>query len=364
MIEFLNLKKLNAPYESQFRQKFEQFLATGYYINGEENQVFENKFAQYCDTKYAIGTGNGLDAIRLILEAYKISGKLHTGDEIIVPANTYIATILAITQAGLEPVLVEPKLDTYNLDPNKISKKITAKTKAIIGVHLYGLISDWDNLTDISQKHQLILIEDAAQGHGAVWHNKKAGNLGDAAAFSFYPTKNLGSLGDAGAVTTNDEELAIIIKKLRNYGQDQKYISRYKGINSRLDNIQAAFLNVKLPYLDAANEKRRQIALKYIIHIQHQAISLPVFDEKAHVYHQFTIRTKNREDFQKYLAQNGIGTLVHYPVPPHKQQAYSEWQDFHFPVTEQIHREILSLPIRENLTNEEVYFIIDKINKY
>ena len=364
MIEFLNLKKLNTPYESEFRQKFEQFLTAGYYINGVENQRFEKNFAEYCGTGYAVGTGNGLDAIRLILEAYKISGKLQNGDEIIVPANTYIATILAITQAGMKPVLVEPKLDTYNLNPEKVIEKLTPKTKAIIGVHLYGLISDWDEISNITRKHRLLLIEDAAQAHGAVWLDKKAGNLGDAAAFSFYPTKNLGALGDAGAVTTNDEELATIIKKLKNYGQDQKYISRYKGFNSRLDEIQAAFLNVKLPHLDSSNAKRRQIAKIYINNVENQHITFPVFDDKAHVFHQFTIRTKNRDDLKKYLADNGIGTLIHYPIPPHKQQAYSEWQDYHLPVTEQIHREILSLPIRENLTNEEIYFIIDKINKY
>ena len=364
MIEFLNLQKLNAPYESEFLQKFEQFLSAGYYINGVETQRFEKNFAEYCGTGYAVGTGNGLDAIRLILEAYKISGKLQNGDEIIVPSNTYIATILAITQAGLKPVLVEPKLETYNLNPEKVKETISPKTKAIMGVHLYGLISDWDNLSEIAQAHQLLLIEDAAQAHGAVWHDKKVGNLGDAAAFSFYPTKNLGALGDAGAVTTNDEEIATIISKLKNYGQDQKYINRYKGFNSRLDEIQAAFLNVKLPHLDTANAKRRRIAKIYINNIENQHITLPVFDDKAHIFHQFTIRTKNRDDLKKYLAENGIGTLIHYPIPPHKQQAYSEWQDYHLPVTEQIHREILSLPVRENLTDEEVYFIIDKINKY
>ncbi len=364
MIEFLNLNKLNAPFENQFRQKFEQFLSAGNYIESSENQNFENNFAQYCGTEYAIGTGNGLDAIRLILEAYKIKGELQPGDEIIVPANTFIATILAISQAGLTPVLTEPRLTTYNLDPDKVIENITPKTKAIIGVHLYGLISDWDNLQEIARSYGLLLIEDAAQAHGAMWDNKKAGNLGNAAAFSFYPIKNLGALGDGGAVTTSDMALANIIKKLKNYGQEKKYICKYKGFNSRLDELQAAFLNVKLPYLDKSNDKRRQIAATYIEHIKHPEIILPLYGKKTHVYHQFTVRTANREHFQQYLKRNGIGTMIHYPVPPHKQQAYFEWQKLDLPITEQIHREILSLPVRENLTDEEIEYIIDKINKY
>ncbi len=364
MIEFLNLNKLNAPYESGFRQKFEEFLSDGKYIEGVENRRFEKNFAKYCGTKFAIGTGNGLDAIRLILEAYKVTGKLQTGDEIIVPANTFIATILAISQAGFTPVLTEPKLETYNLDPEKIAKKISAKTKAIIGVHLYGLISDWEYLQNIAHSHGLLLIEDAAQAHGAVWNDKKAGDLGDAAAFSFYPAKNLGALGDGGAVTTNDPELAGIITQLKNYGQEKKYISRYKGFNSRLDELQAAFLNVKLPHLDKANEKRRQNALLYLKNIKQSNIVLPVFDEKSHVYHQFAIRTRRRDELKTYLANHGIETMIHYPVPPHKQQAYSEWQNLHLPITEQIHREILSLPVRENLTGDEINYIIEKINKF
>ena len=364
MIEFLNLKALNAPYEKAFHQKFEQFLSSGYYVLGKEVQQFETDFAGYCGTDYAIGAGNGLDAIRLILEAYKILGRLQDGDEIIVPANTYIASILAISQAGLKPVLVEPNINTYNLDTERVLEKISSKTKAILAVHLYGLVSDWDTLSKVAQSHGLLLLEDAAQAHGAVWNNRKTGNLGDAAAFSFYPTKNLGTLGDAGAVTTNDDELAELIKKLRHYGQQQKYVSRYKGINSRLDEIQAAFLNVKLPALDTSNNKRRQIASTYIKHIKHSEIILPVFDTQAHVYHQFTIRTKQRDDLKKYLDKHGIQTLVHYPVPPHKQHAYSEWQHESYPVTEQIHREILSLPIRENLTDNEIFYIIDKINRY
>jgi len=365
MIRFLDLQELNRPYEANFKKKFNDFMQSGYYIQGNETRQFERDFAQYCGTKHAVGTGNGLDAIRLIFEAYKIQGKLKSGDEVLVPANTYIASILAITQAGLTPVLVAPKLTTYNLDPAQIIPKITSKTKAILGVHLYGLISDWKKIQEITKNRQLLLIEDAAQAHGAVWHGKKAGNLSDAAAFSFYPTKNLGALGDAGAVTTNDKELADVLQKLINYGQEHKYVSRYKGFNSRLDEIQAAFLNVKLQNLDDINRKRRHIARLYSENIRNKKIVLPLFfDNGQHVYHQFVVRIKDREKFRNYLLKHGIETLVHYPVPPHKQEAYREWQDLELTVTEQIHNEVVSLPIRENLNQEEVTYIIEKINRY
>ncbi len=364
MIHFLDLKMLNQKYETEFHQKFKSFLQTGYYIQGKETKAFENNFARYCQTKYAIGTGNGLDAIRLIFEAYKILGLLQPGDEVLAPANTYIASILAISQAGLKPVLVEPKLETYNLDPQNVLNKISPKTKAILGVHLYGRISDWDAIQKIAKAHNLLLIEDAAQSHGAIWKGKKAGNLGHAAAFSFYPTKNLGALGDAGAITTQDSDLAEVLYKLKNYGQSQKYVSQYKGFNSRLDELQAAFLNIKLEYLDQINQKRQKIAQTYLEHLNHNKIILPPFAPKAHVYHQFVVRTPNREAFREYLLEEGIETLIHYPVPPHQQAAYSEWQSLHLPLTEQIHQEILSLPIRENLTDQEINYIIDKINRY
>ncbi len=365
MIPFLNLKNLNQAYEAAFKQKFEQFLASGYYIQGQESQAFEKAFARYCGTTQAIGVGNGLDAIRLIFEAYKILGQLKSGDEVLVPANTYIASILGINQAGLKPVLIEPDISTYNIDIENIKKQITAKTKAILAVHLYGLISDWNSLSNLAQQHGLLLIEDAAQAHGAQWQNKKAGNLGQAAAFSFYPTKNLGALGDGGAVTTNNDELAAIIRQLKNYGQSEKYVSHYKGINSRLDELQAAFLNVKLPYLDEINRKRQQNALRYIKNVENQHIILPVYPKNnSHIYHQFVIRTTRRDELKAYLAKQGIETIIHYPVPPHKQAAYSEWQHLKLPVTEKIHQEILSLPIRGNLTANELDYIIEKINRF
>jgi len=365
MIRFLDLKELNKKYENAFTDKFNTFLNSGFYIQGQETQQFEQNFAQYCGTQYAIGVGNGLDALTLILEAYKIKGKLQAEDEILVPANTYIATILAISRAGLTPVLVEPKLTTYNLNPNEIISKITPQTKAILGVHLYGQISDWEAIQKIAKAHNLLLIEDAAQAHGAVFKGKKAGNISDAAAFSFYPTKNLGALGDAGAVTTNDDELAELIQILKNYGQTKKYVSQYKGINSRLDEIQAAFLNVKLPFLDQLNQARQQTAKIYLKHIGNPLVELPSFQSiENHIFHQFVIKVKEREKFQKYLYENGIETLIHYPVPPHKQEAYKEWKHLSLPATEQIHREVISIPIRENLTREEIFYIIEKINRY
>ncbi len=365
MIKFLDLQHINKRYEKAFRKKFEKFLQSGYYIGGNEVQLFEKDFARYCGTRFAVGTGNGLDAISLILEAYKILGKLKTGDEIIVPSNTYIATILAVSKAGLIPVLAEPDIATYNLNPKEIEQKITSKTKAIIGVHLYGYISDWTEIQTIAHKHNLLLIEDAAQAHGAVFQNKKAGNISDAAAFSFYPTKNLGALGDAGAVTTNDEQLANLIQKLKNYGQEKKYISKYKGINSRLDEIQAAFLNIKLAYLDEINRKRRKNARFYMNNIKNNKIILPTAKTEAqHVFHQFVVRTAERDNFRKYLLQNAVETLVHYPVAPHRQEAYKEWQEQSYPVSEKIHREIVSLPIHENLTETEIFSIIEKINRF
>jgi dTDP-4-amino-4,6-dideoxygalactose transaminase len=365
MIKFLDLQQINKKYETAFREKFEKFLAAGYYIQGNEVKQFEQNFASYCGTKFAIGTGNGLDALTLILEAYKIIGKLKSGDEIIVPSNTYIATILAVSKAGLIPVLTEPDIQTYNLSPSEIKRKITSKTKAILGVHLYGYISDWDNIKSLAKQYDLLLIEDAAQAHGAVFKNKKAGNISDAAAFSFYPTKNLGALGDGGAVTTNDKNLAEIIQKLKNYGQEKKYISRYKGVNSRLDEIQAAFLNVKLQYLDEINRKRQKNARLYMENIRQEKIVLPsVKQEGQHVFHQFVIRVAQRDIFRNYLLQEGIETLVHYPLPPHHQQAYSEWKNLSFPVSEQIHKEIVSLPIHENLKKTEIFSIIEKINRF
>jgi len=365
MIKFLELNSLNHPYKEEFLQKIPDFLQTGYFIQGKETQNFEKNYAQYCGTQHAIGVGNGLDAIRLILEAYKIMHKLQPGDEILVPANTYVATILAVSHAGLKPVLVEPELSTYNLSGSGLKKHITSKTKAILGVHLYGQITDWTSIEKLAKKYRLLLIEDAAQAHGAIYRKKKAGNISHAAAFSFYPTKNLGALGDAGAVTTNDDELAGIIRKLKNYGQEQKYVSRYKGFNSRLDEIQAVFLNIKLKSLDKINQKRRQIAQKYLQYIDNDKIILPeVQSIEQHVFHQFVIRSTNRDALQEHLLKNGVESLIHYPVPPHRQQAYSEWKDKIFSLTEKISNEVLSIPVRENLSDTEVNQIIEIINKF
>lgn len=366
MIKFLDLHKLNARFEAEFQERFKNFLDSGYYVLGNNVTSFEKSFATYCGTKYCVGVSNGLDALILILEAYKILGKLQEGDAIIVPANTYIASILGITKAGLKPVLVEPDLETFNIDPTKIEASITPKTKGILVVHLYGQLVDMISIQGIAKKHNLLVMEDAAQAHGAVNSNgKKAGNLSDAAGFSFYPTKNLGALGEAGAVTTNNAELAEIITKLRNYGSSSKYVNQYKGVNNRLDEIQAGFLNVKLPHLDADNKNRRKVAMRYLTEIKNPLLILPNYQKDAsHVFHQFVIRTKDRAALQAFLQENGIGTLIHYEIPPHKQEAYKEWNHLHFPITEKIHNECLSLPISPVMETEAISTIISVLNSY
>ena len=366
MIPFLDLQKLNTRFETEFQEKFTQFLASGYYVLGEQVKRFEESFAAYCGTKFCVGVSNGLDALILILEAYKILGKLKEGDEIIVPANTYIASILGISKAGLKPVLVEPSLSTYNIDASQIEAAITPKTKGILVVHLYGQLVEMKPVQQIAKKHNLLVMEDAAQAHGAQTSNgAKAGNLSDAAGFSFYPTKNLGALGEAGAVTTNNAELTEIVQKLRNYGSSSKYVNQYKGVNNRLDEIQAAFLNVKLPHLDADNEKRREIAQRYLKEINNPLLELPKYaNDASHVFHQFVIRTKNREKLRAYLTENGIGTMIHYEIPPHQQEAYKEWNHLQFPITEKIHAECVSLPIHPLLTVEEVTTIMTVLNSY
>ncbi|RKR08685.1 dTDP-4-amino-4,6-dideoxygalactose transaminase [Flavobacterium sp. 90] len=366
MIPFLDLKKINAPYETAFQEKLKLVLDNGWYILGKEVETFEKAFAEYCQTQYCIGVGNGLDALTLIFKGYIALGKIQKGDEVIVPANTYIASILAILQADLVPVLVEPKLETYNINPDLIQGKITSKTKAILAVHLYGQLAEMDKINEIARDNNLIVVEDAAQSHGAISNLKsKIYNLKSASAYSFYPAKNLGCLGDGGAITTNDSELAKVLFSLRNYGSDKKYYSDYIGVNSRLDEIQASFLNLKLPNLDVENENRRTIAKRYLSEIKNDKIILPVWDfSNNHVFHLFVIRTKNRDDFQDYLNQNNIQSIIHYPVPPHQQKAFSQWNTLSFPITEQIHNEVLSLPISPVLTEEEVSFVIEIINKY
>jgi len=365
MIQFLELKKINDPYENAFQEKLKSVLAGGWYILGKEVEAFENNFANYCGTKYCIGVGNGFDAMVLIFKSYIQLGKLKIGDEVIVPANTYIASILAILEANLVPVLVEPKIVTFNINPDLISEKITSKTKAILAVHLYGQLAEMNQINEIAIQNNLIVVEDAAQSHGAFLDYRKSGNLSNASAFSFYPGKNLGSLGDGGAVTTNDSELAKTIKSLRNYGSKEKYKNEYIGINSRLDELQAAFLSVKLPNLDAENSIRKTIAKRYLNEIKNDKITLPFWDlSDNHVFHLFVIRTENRANLQQYLLDNGIQTMIHYPLPPHKQKAFSEWNHLSFPITEKIHNEVLSLPMSPVLTLDEVDFIIATLNQY
>jgi dTDP-4-amino-4,6-dideoxygalactose transaminase len=365
VIPFLDLKKLNAQYRDELIEACTRVIDSGWYILGKEVEEFEKEFANYCGTKYAIGVGNGLDALTLILRAYKELGILSDGDEVIVPANTYIATILAITNNNLIPVLVEPDIDTYLIDPDKIEENITSKTKAIMVVHLYGQTCEMDKINEIAKKYNLKVIEDSAQSHGAYYKDKRSGNLADASGFSFYPGKNLGALGDAGAITTNDDQLAEVLKALRNYGSRKKYENIYKGVNSRLDEIQAAILRVKLKYLDEEIERRRKIARFYLENIKNNNIILPkVREDSNHVWHLFVIRTEKRDKLQKYLLDKGIHTLIHYPIPPHKQIAYKEWNDRSYPITEKISREVLSLPISGVLTLEEAEKVIEAINEF
>ncbi len=366
MISFLDLKKINNQYQKAFHEKMDAVLDNGWYILGEEVKTFEASFATYCGAKYCIGVANGLDALTLIFKGYIQLGKLQRGDEVIVPANTYIASILAIFQADLVPVLVEPKLETYNINPDLIQSKITLKTKAILVVHLYGQLAEMNAINEIANRNNLLIVEDAAQSHGTISNLKsKINNLKSSVAYSFYPGKNLGALGDGGAITTNDSELAKVLFSLRNYGSEVKYYNDFVGVNSRLDELQAAFLNVKLPNLDTENEQRRSIAKRYLAEIKNVKIILPFWDfSNNHVFHLFVIRTQNRNDLKAYLLENGIQTMIHYPVPPHKQKAFLQWNDLSFPITEKIHNEILSLPISPVLTNDEVSFIITILNKY
>lgn len=361
MIKFLDLEKVNNRFRREIDERIKGILDKGWYLQGEENDRFAKNFVDFCGAKYAVGVANGLDALRLIIKA---SG-FGPGDEIIVPANTYIATILAISDNGCTPVLVEPDIRTYNINPDLIEAAITPKTKAIMLVHLYGQAVQMQKIRDLAKKYNLKVFEDAAQAHGAEYQGQRVGNLGDAAAFSFYPGKNLGCMGDGGAVVTNDEGLYNKVKALANYGSDRKYHHIYKGLNSRLDEIQAAVLDVKLPYLLQDNQRRREIAKYYRENIKNPLIVLPqTYDEKAHVWHVFAVRTAERDRFQKYLGDNGVQTIIHYPTPPHKQPAYAEWNHLSFPVTEQIHREIISLPISPVMTDEEVKQLVEIVNGY
>ncbi|MCQ9640309.1 DegT/DnrJ/EryC1/StrS family aminotransferase [Chryseobacterium sp. WG14] len=366
MIKFLDLQKINLEYQQEIEAKLIDVFRSGWYLMGKELASFEQNLAQYTGAKYAIGVANGLDALRLILRAYIELGIMSTGDEIIVPSNTYIASILAISDNGLVPVLVEPDINTYNINISKIEEKITSKTKGILIVHLYGRVVFSEELQNLTQKYDVKIIEDNAQAIGAEWNGIKTGNLGDAAGFSFYPGKNLGALGDAGAITTNDEELTKTIRALANYGSNTKYVNIYQGLNSRLDEIQAAVLDIKLKYIDEENETRRKIARRYVDEISNSNIILPENpeNESEHVWHIFLIRTEKRDELQKYLAENNVQTLIHYPIPPHKQKAYKEWNTQSFTISEKIHKEVLSLPISPVMENEAVTKIIELLNKF
>ena len=385
MIKFLDIQKITESFEPELSRAILRVVKRGWFLLGEEVMAFEKEYAEYIGTRHCIGVANGLDALRLIFKAYIEMGIMKEGDEVIVPANTYIATILAITDNRLKPVLVEPDINTYNINISLIEQHITSRTRAIMVVHLYGQTCWSEQLEEISKKYNLKIIEDNAQAAGAAWGKgqgtrgkelpiKRTGSLGDAAGHSFYPGKNLGALGDGGAVTTDDNELATIVRVMANYGSSKKYVNDYKGLNSRLDEIQAAVLRVKLPRLDEDNKRRNTVAQYYCTNIANPQINLPCSKDYfnlspfsfnlLHVWHLFVIRHPERDRLQQYLTDNGIQTLIHYPIPPHKQKAYKEWNDLSFPVTEKIHREVLSLPVSQVMTDDEVRVITEKLNRF
>jgi dTDP-4-amino-4,6-dideoxygalactose transaminase len=361
MIKFLDLHEINERYRDEIDSGIRRVLDSGWYLLGEENEKFCKNFSTYCGAKYTLGVANGLDALNLIIRAYDFSD----GDEIIVPANTYIASILAISQNGCVPVLVEPDINTYNIDPNLIEARITPKTKAIMVVHLYGQAVEMENIWYLAKKYNLKIIEDSAQAHGAYYKQRRVGNLGDASGFSFYPGKNLGCLGDGGAITTNDEYLYMRLKALANYGSHIKYENLYKGINSRLDELQAAVLDIKLAGLDRDNQLRRNVAEYYLKNINNQKITLPEYkDASSHVWHVFVVRVEDRVRFSQYMAEHGIQTNIHYPTPPHKQAAYKEFSQLSLPITEKIHQEVISLPISPIISKADLVTIVSAVNAY
>ena len=370
MIPFLDLKTINARYRDELVKAVSDVIDSGWYIQGAQVQAFEREFADYCGTKHCIGVADGLDALILTLRAWKELGRLKDGDEVIVPANTYIASVLAITENRLTPVLVEPNSQTYNLNPQLIEQAITPKTKVILPVHLYGQLADMPAIMNIAKQYNLLVLEDAAQAHGASMNRQKAGNWGDASGFSFYPGKNLGALGDGGAVTTNDDELAHTLRALGNYGSHKKYQHLYRGVNSRLDEMQAAMLRVKLTYLDAELDRRRKIALTYSRNIMNENIIFPidpirsVSGLKNHAFHLYVVRTQQRDKLQKCLDENGIQTLIHYPISIHKQNAYLNLADKSYPITETLQEEILSIPISPVMTDSCVEKVIDVMSGF
>lgn len=365
MIKFLDIQKITQQYASEIHEAVSRVIDAGWYLLGEEVKKFEKSYSEYIGTDYCVGVANGLDALRIILRAYIELGVMQPGDEIIVPANTYIASILAVSDNGLIPVLVEPDIDTYQIDDQKIEQAITSKTKGIMIVHLYGCCAYTSKIGDLCKQYGLKLIEDNAQAHGCAFNGKKTGSLGDAAGHSFYPGKNLGALGDAGAVTTNDKVLYEVIKTLANYGSSVKYQFDFQGYNSRLDELQAAVLDVKLTHIDKETERRREVASYYLEHISHHNIILPIVNDwNRHVFHLFVIRSTERDKLQHYLYEKGIQTLIHYPIPPHKQKAYKEWNHLSYPITEKIHAEVLSLPISAVISDKEVEIIVDAVNTF
>jgi dTDP-4-amino-4,6-dideoxygalactose transaminase len=366
MVEFLNLKEVNAPYEQQIREAMDRVLDSGWYLLGNELNEFENAFASFCGSTHCVGVSNGLDALSLTLAAWKELGKLNDGDEVLVPANTYIASVLAISDNDLKPILVEPDDVTFNMSSRTLSTYITKRTRAILPVHLYGRICPMPEITQFAQTHGLLVLEDSAQAHGASIGGKKTGAWGDAAAFSFYPGKNLGALGDAGAVTTNNSELADCLRALRNYGSEKKYHNCYIGRNNRMDEIQAAILSVKLVDLDSANAQRRSIAMFYNKAITNPLIRKPAAPsaEGSHVWHLYTVRTAQRDQLQQHLLENGVQSAVHYPIPPHMQQAYAGRLSGSYPITEAIHEEILSLPLGRHLTEADADVVARVCNSF
>lgn len=364
MIPFLNLKDLNASLRDELLEACARVIDSGWYIMGQELRAFEQEFADYCGSRHCIGVANGLDALTLTLRAWRELGRLQEGDEIMVPANTYIATLLAITENGLKPVLVEPDEHSFNLSPEAVRKALGPRTRALLPVHLYGRLADMPALGRIAAEHGLLVLEDAAQGHGASLESRKAGNWGDAAGFSFYPGKNLGALGDGGAITTSDPELATTLQALRNYGSHVKYQNLYQGVNSRLDELQAAMLRVKLRHLDRQTARRQQIARHYLDGMNNPAVQLPIWERaEQHVWHLFVVRSQQRDRLQQLLGEAGVQTMIHYPIPPHKQQAYPELNAQTLPLTERIHQEVLSLPMDPSMTDEQVSRVIDAVNQ-
>ena len=365
MIKYLELSKVTAMHADEIRQAVRRVVDSGWYLQGNENKAFEEEYARYTGTRHCVGCGNGLDSLTLILRAYMEMGVMQRGDEVIVPANTYIASILAITENGLKPVLVEPRPDTFQIDDSLIEQAVTPRTRAVMIVHLYGRCAYTEEIGRICKAHGLKLIEDNAQAHGCTFGGRRTGSLGDAAGHSFYPGKNLGALGDAGAVTTDDDQLADTVRALGNYGSSRKYVFDMEGRNSRLDEIQAAVLRVKLKYLDEDNAARRRIAMRYIRQVSNPWLVLPSEEYcRNSVHHIFPVMCSRRDDLQRYLADNGVGTMIHYPIPPHKQKCYGGWNGMSLPVTEKIHREELSIPLNQTLTEEETGNIVGLLNNF